>query len=216
MLAYLLGETRLVGVAGERFHRDELPASSSRRPGKYLERCAADARGTGSFGLKLHWDQLEPFLGLLRGLRGAPGGDAELIAAVFPQPHYVRLRRADAVAQAVSWWKARTSGAWLGGREATREPVFDFEGIDERVRRTREQDAAWDGWLAANGVEALQLTYEQVAADPAGCARRTLRFLGVEVPDDLAVTPQTLRQSDGVNEDWIRRYRETSSAIAAW
>jgi LPS sulfotransferase NodH len=39
-----------------------------------------------------------------------------------------------------------------------------------------------------------------------------LEFVGIDVPADFHVEPRTERQSDAVNEDWIRRYREQSSA----
>lgn len=212
MLARMLSDTDLVGLAGERFNHSELPGWAHRRPVRYLEACAADARGTGVFGLKLHWDQVERFLAFLHSLRGAPAGDRELVEAVFPQPRYVHLRREDPVAQGVSWWKARTSGAWIGGREAPREPAFDFDGIDERVQRVQEHDAEWGRWFDANGLEPLELTYEQLVADPAAVVGRTLEFLGLDLPVGLVVEARTERQADEVNEDWIRRYRELSAS----
>lgn len=215
MLADLLAGTGLVGRAGERFNHSELPTWAGRRRGDYLAFCAEDAAGTGVFGLKLHWDQVERFLSLLRSFRGAPEGDAELIAAVFPDPRYVHLRREDAVAQGVSWWKARTSGAWKGGHEAPREPVFDFDGIDERVRRVQEHDRAWEHWFDVNGLETLEVAYERLVADPARAVERTLAFLGVEAPDSLVVSPGTKRQFDEVNEAWIRRYREMSDSTTS-
>ena len=102
-----------------------------------------------------------------------------------------------------------------GGREPPGEPVFDFDGIDERVRRVQEHDREWSRWLVANGIEPLELTYEQLVADPAGVVRRTLAFIGLAAPADLRVEPRTERQSDEVNEDWIGRYREASSSITA-
>lgn len=212
MLARMLADTGLVGLAGERFNHSELPGWARRRPVRYLEECAADARGTGVFGLKLHWDQVERFLALLRSLRGSPPGDREVIEAVVPQPRYVHLRREDPVAQGVSWWKARTSGAWIGGRGAPREPVFDFDGIDERVQRVQEHDLEWSRWFDTNGIDALELTYERLVADPAAVVGRTFEHLGVDAPVGLVVEPRTARQADEVNEDWIRRYREHSAA----
>jgi LPS sulfotransferase NodH len=215
LLADLLAGTGLVGHAGERFNHSELPTWAPRRPGEYLAFCAGDAKDTGVFGLKLHWDQLERFLALLRSFRDAPEHDGDLIDAVFPSPRYVHLRREDSVAQGVSWWKARTSGAWRGGREAPREPVFDFDGIDERVKRAQEHDREWSRWFDANGIEPLELNYEALVGDPARVVEGTLRFLGVDVPETLVLTPGTKRQFDEVNEEWIRRYRELSDSTTS-
>jgi LPS sulfotransferase NodH len=212
MLARLLDGTGLVGRAEELFHERFFPASARRRPGAYLADRARESGGV--FALKLHWDQLQRCLRVLRGLRGARGlSDAELLAAAFPEPRYVALSRADVVAQAVSAWKVKTSGVWLPGRPARRgEPWFDFEGIDERVRRLREQGEAWRRWFAACRVEPLAVTYEQLVADPEAVARSVLDLLDVQAPEDLALEPRTRRQADRQSEEWIRRYRELAAA----
>jgi trehalose 2-sulfotransferase len=212
MLARLLSATGLVGRAEELFHERFFPRSARRRPGAYLATRARESGG--AFAVKLHWDQLELCLQVLRGLRGASAfSDSELLAAAFPEPRYVSLSRDDLVAQAVSAWKVKTSGVWLPGRPARRgEPWFDFDGIDERVRRLREQTEAWRAWFATAGVEPLAVTYEQLVADPAAIVRAALALLGLTLPDDLAVEPRTTRQADRRSEEWIRRYRELAAA----
>jgi LPS sulfotransferase NodH len=217
MLGNMLAETGLVGRAGEyfgeTFRREVVPGLTRAGFDGYLVGCLEHARGTGSFGLKLHWDQVEVFvhhLRLRRGLRGA--SDAEVIAAIFPSPRYVFLTREDTLAQAVSWWKAMTSGKWTDGRPITGAAAFDYEGIEGRVKQVEAHNERWRRWFAANGVEPLELSYESVAANPGDAVRRVLDHIGVEVPADVAIQPRTERQSDAVNEDWIRRYRELADA----
>jgi LPS sulfotransferase NodH len=213
MLARLLHGTKLVGLAGERFNAHEFPDWARARPASYLLECARDAHGTGVFGLKLHWDQQERFRGLLRALRGVRGlTDHELIEFIFPRPHYIWLRREDTVAQGVSWWRAKTSGVWLGGEQATGEPRFDYAEIDARVRRCREHDDAWARWFSEGGIEPLQLTYEQIVSDAGGTVQRALVFVGVKVPDDLVVEQRTAKQADDLNKEWIHRYRHLATA----
>src|SRR5437588_374240 len=89
-----------------------------------------------------------------------------------------------------------------------RADEFFGDRIAGRVRRIEEHNAAWRSWFEANGVDPLHATYEEVAADPAVGARRVLEFVGVDVPAGLQVEPRTERQSDAVNDEWIRRYRE--------
>jgi LPS sulfotransferase NodH len=208
MLGRLLAGTGLVGLAGERFNRYEVPEWAEWRPGDYLVTCAGDARGTGVFGLKLHWDQLPRFFGLLRRLRGTGGlSERGLIEAVLPGPRFVWLRRDDPVAQGVSWWKAEQSGAWIGGKPAVAEATFDFEGIDELVRRVEQENEGWRQWFAANELDPLVVVYEELAAQPAAAGRRVLEFLGTAIPDGLTIEPRTKPQSDDLSADWIRRYR---------
>jgi LPS sulfotransferase NodH len=212
MLGNLLADTGLVGRAGEYFgeffRRDVVPGLSRRRFDNYLVDCTRHARGTGTLGIKLHWDQVEVFVHLLRLRRGLRGfSDRQVIEAVFPTPRFVWITREDTLAQGVSWWKAITSGRWTDGRPVTGEPSFDVDGIAGRVRRIDEHTEAWRRWFETLGIEPLRLTYEELAADPAGTARRVLEFVGVDVPADLAVAPRTEQQADAVNEDWVRRYR---------
>lgn len=212
MLADLLADTGLAGRAdeffGEPFRRQVVPGLTRRGFDDYLVGCTGKTR-QGTFGVKLHWDQLEVFLHLLRLRRGLRGSsDAQVLAAVFPAPSYVFLARGDTLAQAVSWWKAIGSGKWVDEESAAAEPEFDAGRIAGRVRRIGEHNESWRRWFAANGVEPLHVTYEGLAADPAGTARSVLEFAGVDVPADLRVEPRTERQADAVNEEWIRRYRE--------
>jgi LPS sulfotransferase NodH len=216
MLGNLLAETGLVGRAGEYFgepfRQRVVPGLTRRGFDDYLVGCTEYARGTGTFGVKLHWDQVEVFLHLLRLRRGLRGlGDGAVVEAIFPAPSFVWMTREDTLAQAVSWWKAITTGKWTDGRPVTGEPRFDTDGIAGRVRRIGEHTGAWREWFAANGIEPLLVNYEQLAADPAGEARRVLAFIDVDVPAGLVIAPVTERQGDETNEDWIRRYRELTN-----
>ena len=217
MLADLLADTGLAGRAdeffGEPFRQQVVPGLTRRGFDDYLVDCTAKTR-QGTFGVKLHWDQVEVFLHLLRLRRGLGTlSDAQVLAAVFPAPSCVFLTREDTLAQAVSWWKAIGSGKWVDEDSRAAEPAFDADGIAGRVRRIEEHNAAWSRWFETNGVEPLAVTYEQLAADPAGRTRRVLEFVGVDVPADLQVEPRTERQSDSVNADWIRRYRELTGSV---
>lgn len=212
MLGDLLADTGLVGRAdeffGEPFRQNVVPGLTRRGFDEYLLGCTRNAR-LGTFGIKLHWDQVEVFLHLLRLRRGLRGrSDAEVLEAVFPALRYVFLTRDDVLAQAVSFWKAMASGKWVDEQWAAAEPTFDADRIAGRVRRIEEHNAAWRGWFAANSVEPLGVTYEELAADPASTARRVLEHAGVDVPAGLDVEPRTERQADAVNDEWIRRYRE--------
>ena len=224
MLANLLDETGLVGAPtreyfGVDFETKVLPQVGRAGFPDYLVECARKAAGTGVFGTKLLWHQCVLFFYVLRMLRDARDlSDRGLLEAVFPEPRFIWLRREDVLAQGVSWWRAKTTGAWFDHSRPHNEPAFDFNGIDTAVRWAQEQAEAWRGWFAANGIEPLQVVYEDLVADPGETVRRSLAFIGVDVPDDIAVEPQTRRQGDEVNDEWIRRYREiaeTSGAGAA-
>jgi trehalose 2-sulfotransferase len=214
MLADLLAASGSVGRADELFNPHTVPPGARIEIGGYLADCARrESAGTGVFGIKLHWDQYETFLRLLRRLRGADDrSDGDLIAAVLPDPRYLFVTRDDAVAQGVSWWKAKKTRVWHDDDSPLGEAVFDYEAIDERVRLARAQSESWRRWFAANDVEPLPVVYEELVADPEGIARRSLAFLGADVADDRILETHTRRQADELNEQWIRRYRELAEA----
>ena len=75
---------------------------------------------------------------MLRRLRGSTGLPDGRLIAVFPGPRYVWLTREDDVAQAVSWYRAKTTRVWLDDDQQLADPVFDYQGIDDpHARVTR-------------------------------------------------------------------------------
>jgi LPS sulfotransferase NodH len=209
MLVYALAESRQVGLAAEHFNPLTVPSESDRRIGDHLLDCTGKAFGTGVFGTKLHWSQVEPFVARLRRLRGTRSlSDGRLLEAVLPAPRYLWLTRDDKLAQAVSWWRAKVTRVWLDDDEQVAEPVFDFDAIDERLRMAHDHDAAWQRWFDENGITPHRITYEELVADPAPVVRRALAYLGVDAPAGFAPTTRTRRQADSQNDEWMRRYRE--------
>jgi trehalose 2-sulfotransferase len=214
MLADLLAASGAVGRAGEFFNPHTVASDARIDVGSYLAGCARrEAAGTGVFGIKLHWDQHQTFLSLLRRLGGASGrSDGDLIADVLSRPRYLFVTRDDAVAQGVSWWKAKGTRVWHDDDEPLADAVFDYDAIDERVRLAREQTESWRRWFAANAIAPLPVVYEQLVTDPEGVARQSLSFLGADVVGDRVLRTRTRRQADELNEQWIRRYRELAEA----
>src|SRR5262245_61764694 len=219
MLGNLLVETGLVGrageVFGEVFYRDVVPGLSRRQFDDYLVvQSARRARETPTLGIKLHWYQVESFLYHLRLRRGLTGAnDREVIEAVFPSPTFVWMTREDTIAQAVSWWKAMSTGKWMGTQTARADAEYDEVGITGRLRRIEADSRSWSRWFAANEIESLHVVYEELAADPTGQVRRVLEHIGVDVPADLVVVPRTERQADAVSAEWIEHYRAAAPSI---
>lgn len=152
----------------------------------------------GLFGLKLHQHHFARFFG--------SGGEG-LESALAPR-RWIRLRREDRVAQAVSWARALQSGRWASHQRFAL-PVFYRRGQIARLEREIDrQETAWEAFFATAEGEVLQLTYEDLRTDRAAVLHRVLEFLGIEnalrvpVPDsDLQV------QADATSAAWIARYR---------
>jgi LPS sulfotransferase NodH len=64
----------------------------------------------------------------------------------------------------------------------------------------------WHRFFAANGVEPLLVTYEDLRRSPEDATKDVLDFL--EIPSaGVPIQVRTGRQANRTNDDWIARYR---------
>lgn len=180
----------------------------------------------GVFGAKLMWGYIEDFVSLLRNIpeyREVPM--AEILSEVFPDLTFVRVVRANKIRQAVSLWKAVQTAAWrdeAGGQpENTDTPSyqgfanehrpalrFHYGAIRHLLDQLLQQEAAWDAFFEHARIKPVFILYENFAADIETSTRSVLENLGIEAPDDLHLEPRMKKQSDGINDDWARRYSD--------
>ena len=174
----------------------------------YLAAVHAWRTGPGCvFGAKVHWAQLdEP--------RQAAGLDpAELLERLAPGARFVRIVREDRDAQAVSLWRAFSSGVWSitgDDQPSTDAPEFDVEAIDECRRQVKRGELAWDWLLGELGQEPVPVTYEELAADHSGTVRRVAQALGAEAVE--VGPPTTRRLSDERSSELVDRFRRERAA----
>ena len=193
-LSGLLASTGVAGRPHEWFWRDTR-ASLERAWGvagdEYVQLVlAAGTTPNGVFGAKVMWASLPDL-------------------APFPRPSFVWLRRRDRLAQAVSFAKAVQTGHWHHWDPEPREvPSYRFDVVDTLLREVEELDRQWEGWFEREGLEPLELGYEQLVGDPVAATLRVLGFLSLELPPGVSIRPLTLGQSGGASEDWAARYRE--------
>jgi trehalose 2-sulfotransferase len=187
----------------------------------------------GMFAAKLMWGYVGDFISLLRNVpRYSDLPLAELLPAVFPDLTFVRVVRANKIRQAVSLWKAVQTMTW---REETarrdgslEEPVepgegppymsflqdhrpqlrFHYRAIAHLLDQILVEEASWDAFFEHCGVRPLLVLYENFAADPKTSTASILDRLGLEAPAGIDVEPRMKRQSDGINDDWVRRFSE--------
>jgi LPS sulfotransferase NodH len=174
-----------VGLAGRGRWSDE-------RLRAHLARVRERRSSGGWFGLKIHWHHYQRFFVVRRR-------DPDLFLG---HPVWIRLRRRDRVAQAVSWVRAWQTGAWIGSQRVQIPPVYNRQLITARLSDIDSAEAGWDEVLA--GREVLELDYEGLSADPAAAMQRVLGHLGVAAGSP-GVPLQ--RQSDALSHSWVERYR---------
>jgi LPS sulfotransferase NodH len=194
------------------------------------------AEGTtpnGVFGAKVIWQFMEDVVERLRDTAGYEKLPVpQLLSTVFPDLHYIWTTRRDKVRQAVSYWKALQTDAWLGvgdresltsarqnefsldagtrsqnQRSPTKELTFDFKAI-ERLRRGVEQDEAEiEQYLTTCGVQSFKVVYEDLVQTYEETALQILAYLQIPVPEKLVFGERILKkQADELSEEWVQRY----------
>jgi LPS sulfotransferase NodH len=149
----------------------------------------------GVFGLKAFLTQL------LEARRQDP----ELLRRLAPRA-WVRLRRRDRVAQAVSLARAEQTQAWVGAGAGRPEPVYSRATIEEKAAFLAWQDEGWDALLADIDSPVVSLWYEDLARDAVAAADDVLAALEMKAGPPVAL-PALVPQQDELSLDWIARYR---------
>ncbi len=198
---------------------------------RYLEWAfEAGTTPNGIFGAKLMWGYFGDFVSLLRNVpayRDVPL--AELLPSVFPDLTFVRVVRANKVRQAVSLWKAVQTATWRENQASAKAASLDdgdsppyrsfieehrpqlrfhYRAIEHLLEQILIEESRWDAFFEHCGIKPVLVLYENFAADYETSTLRLLERLDLSPPDDFEFEPRMKRQSDNVNDDWVRRYSE--------
>ncbi len=221
----------ILGHLGERGVGDEptqrSPLWSRTAYDRYLE--WAFEIGTtpnGVFGAKLMWGYFGDFVSLLRNVPEYSDLPlADVLDAVFPELTFVRVVRANKVRQAVSLWKAVQTATWRQEGEATGDgdgdpPYksylhehrpqlrFHYRAIEHLLNQILIEEAQWDAFFEHARIRPVLVLYENFEAEYEVATRSVLERLEIDVPADLRIEPRMRKQSDGINDDWTRRYAD--------
>jgi dTDP-4-amino-4,6-dideoxygalactose transaminase/LPS sulfotransferase NodH len=177
------------------------------------------------FGAKLHWEQ---FVGLRAEALGASAAEPEydisgdFIERLFPNATYVRIVRRNVYRQAISLWYALRTGTWslaTGERRdsANADVPYSFEGIERCRRLIENAELHWDRFLRFNGIEPIDVTYEELDAAYAKTVEDVARRLPLAADPTAICAPRTQRLADdrsqAVLERWARDREERATPI---
>jgi trehalose 2-sulfotransferase len=198
---------------------------------RYLEWAfEAGTTPNGIFGAKLMWGYFGEFVSLLRNIpayRDIPL--AELLPTVFPELTFVRVVRANKVRQAVSLWKAVQTATWREDQASAKAASveddgappyrnfieehrpqlrFHYRAIEHLLEQILIEESRWDAFFEHAGIQPVLVLYENFADDYEISTLNLLERLDLSPPGDFELEPRMKRQSDRVNDDWVRRYSE--------
>lgn len=193
LLCHLLRQLGNAGSPGEYLAAAEIDRSSVEKGRALIEKRRSD---NGVSGIKIHYHQM-------RNLeRRVPLDD------IAPFDRYIMVHRENEIAQAISLAKAWQTQQWSTLRDAAAEPSYDAAEIDKALKRIRDDNAGWRQWLAARGAEPIVVNYRDLTERTESAIKQICDYLGIEFNGvDLNDVP-IKKQSNAVNDEWERRYRE--------
>ena len=127
--------------------------------------------------------------------------------------HFIHLVRADRLARAISDVIAHQTNRYRSTSVGTVTPVYDRERILNALTTQVIEEGRMRQYFAMNGIEPLELTYEELAADPTASVQRIATFLAV--PDPVRIDPEEITlqtQRDATNAAWRDRFVAELSA----
>lgn len=205
-------------------YKDDLKLPMNCSWAEYLATVMAfAATENGVRGVKIHWRHVVVLAQAL-GFRGDPGIVLEML---FPSAVFVNIVRVDRRAQAISLFRAETTGEWFrssGSPKRARSwglylarPTPGQAGVDlTGVAPTYEQivgmersldaeQAAWTNYFSTRRLNVLTVRYEELDANYRGEIARVLEFLGADPATAAGLPkPPLERQSDHINQHWRR------------
>lgn len=206
-LCAALWRTGCLGAPSEYFnHESEMPVMQSRLNActsrEYIARllkCRTSQNGV--FGVKTQ------FYHFKAAIRRYP----TLLDELAPVS-YLSIERRDRIAQAVSLAKAYQTRAWSSVQVEKKGPLFySAEFIEACLKEIREQYGQWNAWFDASGVQPHRIFYEDLCGNEVQILREIMNFMRVERIQLNARAPVVERQSDAINIEWIRRFREDTA-----
>jgi LPS sulfotransferase NodH len=199
-LGQLLRSTGLLGKPHEFFNtssqRERFDPAYPSDPHAQLDLIRTrGATSNGIYAVKVIGPQLRPLAGHIDPFRD------------LPNLALVRLRRRDLLGQAISLVRARQTGQFMASDRRLGRPKYDANTIRDGLAHLQNQAAMWDDLMARLGAQPLQITYEEIVADPQDVVDRIALHVGLTTPVPIK-RPLVMQavQRDELSAEWRRRF----------
>lgn len=229
LLCKLLSATKIAGNPGSHFHTPSVArwlevyeladanfATERDAVAAIFE--AARERGTsdtGIFGLRLQRGSVDFFLQQLGILFAHKSDDRDRIEAAFGPTLFIHLSRSDKLDQAISYVKASQTGLWHKAPDGTElerlsapsEPFYDAGAIAKYTAKFSAMDEAWRGWFEHQKISPMELSYDDLSADPIGQLGVVLAKLGLDGNVARQIELPVAKLADATNQQWADRFK---------
>jgi LPS sulfotransferase NodH len=204
-LAQLLGSTNCLGrpedwFNGKGYRKRGVADYPLDRVGQLAKTLSLGRSDNGVAGLKLSPTRIDELAGF------------DWTGSLAPL-RFIHLNRADRVARAISEVRAEQTGQWRSTTAPEGKPRYDRRALHSALVRHARDEARTRLYFDLNGIAPLELTYEELHADPEKIVSRIAEYVGVDriaPPDHARVTLRV--QRDAINEAWRARYLAETAA----
>lgn len=221
-LTELLTATKLAGVPREYFGRsfrsryESVKGPVVNYPGYIANIVELGMTPNRVFGAKVFWFH---FLKIFPNFKKHWSEDysfIQLLNFLWPGLKIVRLRRADKLRQAISYYRATTTGVWRSTdkRAPYADCPFNFTEIQAMKDKLTAWEYYWHTCFKSIGVVPYEILYEDMVQDFHGTLESLLDYLSIDYSDMPKMPKLSLsKQADDITERWVELYhREKSSA----
>src|SRR5262249_31619333 len=111
--------------------------------------------------------------------------------------------------------RALQTGLWkiAPGRKEFDEPRFDRALIARCLKEIGEKERIWNEFFTRTEREPFRVTYEELCQNYTAVMSEVIDFLQIRLPRGIRIgPPATIRQTDAISDEWVRRYRAGGSA----
>ncbi|MDD5271341.1 MAG: Stf0 family sulfotransferase [Methylovulum sp.] len=207
-LCDLMSRTGYFGQPHELINQDRVPNilknAPGRNPDEYIRHVMRDLQtNNGVSGLKTSWFQFENFTGYMNNL------------SYLSDFKYIYLTRRNLAAQAVSLYKATSSGVFHTDMEHSPEALaklhdleYDYASIKYWYDHIVVQEKGWQNYFYENRIYPLCISYEDIEDSILKVLQRIAIYVGVE-PNMvyIPIESSTIKKvSDHRNGQWTRRF----------
>lgn len=202
-VASLLRKNGVAGLGPEWFNRVGKPGIEINA---YLAEVLDRFRGE-RFPLKLMWSHRS---NLARAL-GIGRSDVARFREVFPGAKWIHVYRDDLFAQAVSMWRATTTGQWHVNKQSDEQvppPEYDYDGIRKQLNYLYLHNQLWSDFFDRSGISPYRVNYESfLGSDKAQQIREMLAYCGID-STDIKLSVALKRQTDDASALYVERFLE--------
>ena len=201
LLSQYLHATGVAGVPFEYLNDANMQAYGERKGetiqdiGSYIQEIETlRTTSNGVFGMKAHFRQT------VRMVR------TQQLMKEFLK-HFdklIKISRHDKIAQAISLCRATQTGIWTSlhnnDEEEHSQFIYCSREIAKALSSLFDEDAGWEAAITESGLQALDISYEDLVSKPQDTINTVLQYLGLKEISIMPLKPLITKQADHINE----------------